>query len=140
LKRGRCEVAERKPLGFRDFAFSEAKTKRMRGDGGREKIPSRFSGRKPERRRSSREQRHHLVGNNQPGAGCAADLGSTNHWSADGKPPGFSEKRRSGMMRENRVMLRDRKKALKSETQECGKLKEASTDRGPYTVERVAKP
>jgi hypothetical protein len=43
-------------------------------------------------------------------------------------------------MRETRIMLRERKKALKSETQERGRLKEASTDRGPNTAERVAKP
>jgi hypothetical protein len=43
-------------------------------------------------------------------------------------------------MRETSVMLQERKKALKSKTQERGELKKASTDQGPDTAERVAKP
>jgi hypothetical protein len=103
-------------------------------------LPPRFSRGKSERCRSSREQWLHPEGNNHLGAGCAADLGSLNRWSAVDKPTGLSKKRKSGRMRETAILAQDWKKALKGEAHECGELKEASTGRKPNTVERVAKP
>jgi hypothetical protein len=122
------------------LASSEAKKERVRGVGEREMLSPRFSKRRPERCKSSREHWLHPAFKNGLGAGCAADLGSINRWSTAGRSEGLPKKRRSGSIWETHVEPRNRKKALKSETHECGELKKAFTSQKADTAERVAKP
>jgi hypothetical protein len=53
---------------------------------------------------------------------------------------GLPGKRKSGTTWETNVEPWERKKALKSEAQEHGELKKASTGQKAYATERVAKP
>lgn len=97
-------------------------------------------GRTPERRESSGEQRLHLIVDKRSSAGCAAGPESVNRWSATIRPLGLVEKRKSGSAWETMYGPRYRRKALKSEAQERGKLKDASEGEGTDAAERVAKP
>jgi hypothetical protein len=70
----------------------------------------------------------------------AAEAMSVNRWSAGVRSCGLAGKRKSGDSGETPDRPWRRKKALKSEAQERGRLKEASKVRGANAVKRVAKP